>query len=628
MIERITDSDIVSASTEGDAKPSKESSNKLEDHRHQMRRFTERYADLPADTEATCPLCRKVCPAVFEHNGKQVVLRFNCPDCGQKVPRIVHHDGIWTRQKSEWPRSATHTHQGTLIHPVLRRLPRTIETLCHDCGAIIIGRYFVQDGQVYIEKSCPEHGYFRDKINSNALVYSKAAWWTFEEQPGHKHPQRTGASHCPSDCGTCNQHQSGTVLAQVDLTNRCNMKCPICFANANASGFIFEPSYDEIVKQLQTLRDFRPIPATAIQFSGGEPTIHADFLKIIKTAAEMGFSHIQIATNGIRMADIDFARQAFEAGLHTLYLQFDGVGEEAYKETRNYPGIWQKKLDAIANCREIGMKVCLVPTLIKNITGDQVPHILQFAIDNIDVVGGVSWQPVSFTGRMSVEELEKHRYTLGDLAEELGKLEEIEPLRDFYPIGLISPLSNLMEAIDNKPKIRSCAHSDCACGTYLLISPEGKIYPFPAVIDVAGVFCEMNDLAYRIKERGRFTWLDKIRLYRMFKKHWKPEGAPPNLTVGRLIKTMVGMIDKKSGRGKAGMNNYRTLLCAGMHFQDRHNYDVERVKRCVILYSTPAGVFPFCTHNCGPEYRYLSQAAFARPLEKEDEIPAFPVESA
>ncbi len=599
-----------------------EPTDKMTEHRVNMRRFAENNSVLPLDTQASCPICRKVCPAVFQRNGQQIVLKFNCPDCGEKAPAIVHHDAIWTDNKSDWPDSQTHTYHGSKIRPVLRRLPRTVETLCPECSSVVIGRFFVQDKAVFAEKSCPEHGYFRDKISGSALVYSKTAWWTFEEQGGQKHPQVSDAKNCPSDCGICNQHLSGTVLAQVDLTNRCNMKCPICFANANASGFVFEPDYDEIVKQMQALRDMRPIPPTAIQFSGGEPTIHPDFLKIVAKAKEMGFTHIQIATNGIRMAELDFAQKAHEAGLHTLYLQFDGVGEEAYRQTRNYPGIWQKKLDAIENCRKVGMKTVLVPTIVKNINHDQVPKIFDFAIQNIDVIGGISWQPVSFTGRMSVEELAKHRYTLGDLAGDLGKIEGIEPLRDIYPLGLIVPLSNLLEAITGQPKIKSSAHADCASGTYLLVSPEGKVYPFPAVINVAGLFCDMNRQAARIKKKGRFTWLDKLRLYFMFKKHWNKDGAPPDLTVKGMIHAMMGMIDKKVGRGKAGQKTYRSLLCAGMHFQDRYNFDVERAKRCVILYSTSSGMYPFCTHNCGPEYRYLSQAPFAIPIEEDKPAPA------
>jgi hypothetical protein len=89
----------------------------------------------------------------------------------------------------------------------------------------------------------------------------------------------------------------------------------------------------------------------------------------------------------------------------------------------------------------------------------------------------------------------------------------------------------------------------------------------------------------------------------MFKRHFRPEAAPPGLTVERFIRSLQGLVDKNVGRGEGEKTTYKTLLCAGMHFQDRYNFDVQRAKRCVILYSTPEGVFPFCTYNCGPEYR-------------------------
>lgn len=577
-----------------------------------MRRFAEWFRNPPVETSATCPNCNTVIPAKFERVGRQIILRFDCTTPACEPEAIVHHDVIWTETTSEWADSKTHTYLGSRIRPASRRLPRTVETLCPECSAIIVGRYFVRDGAVFIEKTCPDHGYFRDKINSDALLYSKAAWWSFAEHGGHKHPQITGAKNCPTDCGLCNQHLSAPALAQVDVTNRCNMNCPICFANANAAGYIFEPNLAEISRQLQVLRDMKPTPTTAIQFTGGEPTMRPDFLKIVSCARDMGFSYIQIATNGIKFADETFAHQARSAGLHTLYLQFDGIGEEAYRQTRNYPGIWAKKLAAIENARKVGLKICLVPTIVKNVNNDQVPEIFRFAVDNIDVISGISWQPVSFTGRMNTEDLEKHRYTLGDLANDLGKIKGIEPLRDFFTIGITVPLSNLLEAITGNPKVRASAHPDCAFGGYFLVSPDKKAYSFPAVIDVQGMFCEMDEHARRIKRKGKFTWCDKVRLYFMFRRHWKKDGAPPDLTIGKFVRTMMGMVDKRIGRGEAEKQNYRSLLCAGMHFQDRYNFDVERVKRCVILYSTPAGVFPFCTHNSGPEYRYLSHAAAAK----------------
>ena len=580
-------------------------------YKSDMRRFCAQHSALPLTTQATCPLCHKVVSAHFDKVGHQVVLTFDCPTCGQR--REVHHDNIWTDDAvSDFPGSPTRTFQDSRIFPVIRSLPRTVQTLCPECSAIIVGRYFVQDGAVWIEKTCPEHGYFRDCINSDALLFSKASWWSFEEHPGQQFPQVTGGENCPSDCGLCNQHLSSACLAQIDLTNRCNMRCPICFANAGVAGYVAQPDFEQVVKQLKTLRELRPTPCTAIQFTGGEPTVHPDFIKIVSTAREMGFSHIQIATNGITLANEAFAREAYEAGLHVLYLQFDGIGEEPYRHTRNYPGIWAKKLACIENCRKIGIKICLVPTILKGINDDQVGNILNFALQNTDVISAISYQPVSFTGRMTSEELSQRRYTLGDLAHGIAEASGAVPLRDMFPLSIVVPLSQILEALTGKPKVRPSCHPDCAFGTYFLVSPEGKGYPFPQVINVEGMFTEMNRIARRINQRGRANWLDRWRTYRMFKRHFNEQAAPPGLTVKLFIRSLQGLVDKHVGRGEVGKQTYRTLLCAGMHFQDRYNYDVERTKRCVILYSTPGGVFPFCTYNCGPEYRPIVERQFAQ----------------
>jgi len=563
---------------------------------------------LPIDVRATCPACDKVVPARFDRLNSQIVLVFDCPSC--TVEPVVHYDAIWTDLVGDWPGGATHTFSGCRIQPVLRGLPRTLMSLCPECSAIIPARNFVRSGAVWMEKTCPQHGYFRDCVNSDVLLYSKASWWSFQEHPGQQFPQVTGGRNCPSDCGLCNQHLSSPCLAQIDLTNRCNMRCPVCFANAGVTGRVYQPDYDEVVRQLGVLRELHPTPCTAIQFTGGEPTVHPDFLRIVAKARRMGFTHIQIATNGIKLADSSFAHSAAQAGLHTLYLQFDGVGEDAYTQTRAWPGIWAKKLQTIENCRREDMKICLVPTIIKGVNDHRVGEIFHFAAANADVISGISYQPVSFTGRIDSSDLEKRRYTLGDLAHDLGKASSASPLRDMYPLSIVVPLAQLLEALTGEPKIRPSCHPDCAFGTYFLISPDGLAYPFPQVVDIEGLFVEMNRLSADIRRRGRATWLDRLRAMRMFRRHFNARSAPPGLTAGRFVRTLHGMVDKSSGRGQAGKETYRTLLCAGMHFQDRYNFDVQRACRCVILYSTPAGVFPFCTYNCGPEYRPIVEACY------------------
>jgi uncharacterized radical SAM superfamily Fe-S cluster-containing enzyme len=81
------------------------------------------------------------------------------------------------------------------------------------------------------------------------------------------------------------------------------------------------------------------------------------------------------------------------------------------------------------------------------------------------------------------------------------------------------------------------------------------------------------------------------------------------------MRALRSMTLKKYGRGAEGKKVYRTLMTAGMHFMDRYNYDTERVRRCVITYSTPDGMYPFCTINCGPSYRPYIEEMNARPLE-------------
>ena len=583
----------------------------LRRHRESMQRYQDRNRTLPYATKVTCPRCGDIVTGVFDSADMgEVVLRYNCDDCG--VLEETHGDTIWSKPLPDRLGSAENTYAGHAVKPNARLLPRTVETLCPECAAVIVGRYFVENGSVLIEKHCPEHGHVRDIVNRDVRLYLKSAYWSFEEQAGLLNPSSDGELGCPSDCGLCGRHQSCSCLANIDLTNRCNLNCPICFANANAAGYVYEPGFDEIVAMLQALRDIRPTPATAVQFSGGEPTMHPRFFDIVSRTTEMGFSNIQIATNGLKMADIGFAQRAVEAGLHTLYLQFDGVGPDAYLQTRGCD-IWEKKLAVVENCRRLGLKICLVPTIIKTVNDHEVGEIFHFAAANVDVISGISYQPVCFTGRIDTEERLRQRYTLGDLAHDLADATGAVLERDFYPLSIVMPLSQLLEAVTGDPKIKPSCHTDCAFGTYYLVDDDHNVYPFPAALDVEAMFTGMSSLSRQFAGRaGRLSPIDKMRIFRLFKSVFREGQMPPGLTVKGLIKALQGMVDKSKGRGKTGSGNYRTLMAAGMHFQDRYNYDIERIKRCVIPYSTPIGLVPFCAYNSGPTYRPLIEKLYAK----------------
>ena len=139
-----------------------------------------------------------------------------------------------------------------------------------------------------MEKTCPEHGYFRDKVTSDAKLWLLCEGRSFEDERGVEEHQARESVACPTDCGLCAQHMSTTCLGQVDLSNRCNLTCPVCFASANQAGYLSEPSFEEVVGLLRALRDQKPVPAAAVQFTGGEPTLHPEFFRILDRRARDG----------------------------------------------------------------------------------------------------------------------------------------------------------------------------------------------------------------------------------------------------------------------------------------------------------------------------------------------------
>jgi hypothetical protein len=566
----------------------------------------------PLSMQSQCLACERVLAATLVAGDGRVVLQKVCPEHGTMREEL--HDVLFHDAPPDRPGSPAQTFSGARIRPVVRALPKTVETLCPECARTVVGRVFDWRGDVYMEKTCPDHGYVRDRVFTNSALFLKMQEWSFREGAGVENPRVRAADGCPGSCGLCHAHQSHTMLGQIDLTNRCNLSCPICFANASVTGYVCEPTFEEVVRLLEQLRAYRPVPASAVQFTGGEPTLHADFLAILRKAKELGFTHVQAATNGIRFAEPAFAKAAADAGLHTIYLQFDGVDDAVHEYTRGRR-LLDVKRRALECIHAAGMKVCLVPTIVRGVNDDQVPKILQFAIDNIHVVSGIAYQPVSFTGRISLADREAQRYTLGDLANDLAAAGRLEPMRDFYPLAMTAPVSRLIAALTGEPKITATSHPACSSGTYFVVDQHGNAVPITRFFDIEGILQDLDRLAATI-ERSRFPAIHKLRVPLVFAKHFRKEDAPEGLNVRTFLRALRGMTDKRVGRGRAGERTYRTLLAAGMHFQDRYNFDVERVKRCVIHYSTPEGMFPFCAYNCGPVHRQSVERKHAIPLEE------------
>ena len=509
---------------------------------------------------------------------------------------------------------------------IYNNFPRTVESLCPECNNAVKATIKIQGNNVVMEKTCPKHGFFQEILSNNKDFFLRMEKLSFGDGTGILNPQTQKQLGCPFDCGLCTEHKSTTMMGVIDLTNRCNLKCPICFATSDASGYIYEPTFEQVKQMMLNLYNLQPAHTPCIQFSGGEPTLHPQFFDIIKEARKIGFTQIQIATNGITFASSEeFAKKAAEAGLNILYLQFDGVTDDIYIKTRGKP-LMEIKKKAINNAFKYGIRTILVPTVVKGINDKQIGDIYRFAIDNLEAILAISWQPIALTGRIDEQEKKKMRFTLTDLARETEKQFPYIKMQDWYPIAIVSPFSKFLEVVTGEPRSAISCHSHCGTATYLVVDKEhNQFIPLPRFVDVIGLLTKMQEIYQQHQHKKYFknirAKLNILNYSKQFEEFYDQEKAPDNMPFKEFfsyIKEFTNrnaFIDNLVKRKILKKRKWKLLIIEGMHFQDSYNYETERVKRCVVHYSAPDGkLYPFCSYNSGPYFREKVEKQFARKI--------------
>ncbi len=465
-----------------------------------------------------------------------------------------------------------------------------------------------RDGQVWMVKECPKHGKFEDMmaVDKNFLAHIESVY------PGRDIDAHNDDSLHNHGSSTI-KYGRGAVLT-VDLTNRCNMMCDPCFMDANQVGFVHELSWEEIKEILDNAVTIKPRRQMSVQFSGGEPTLSPYFFDAIAYSRKVGFNSVQAATNGIEFAkDKSFARRAYEAGLRYVYLQFDGIGNDANSH-RKIGNLFDVKLRAINNLHDAGVDIVLVTTLVNTINNDQVGPIIQFAMDNPKKISFISFQPVSFTGRdeeVTDERRLRQRYTLShmalDVKEQLGIS---EPIRDWFPISAMAAFSDFAD-LAHGPHADwghlSCGcHPNCGVGTAFMINKETKERAMvPEFINVPRLLKDTQKVTDAARGRKFSNFMMGLALL----KNYNPFKSPASLRLIDILKKFdktMGATGADYGRGlERRKDPWNFLFVAGMWFQDLFNYDFRRTEMCIIPYGTQEGEISFCAYNTGVGWRNI-----------------------
>lgn len=481
-------------------------------------------------------------------------------------------------------------------------------SICPECQRKIPMRIYEENGVIYLEKTCPEHGKFEDVYWGDAELYK----WFYENWynakyagSGLENPHTKVVNGCPFDCGLCPQHKTHTVLGIIDVTNRCNMACPICFAYAGAANYVYEPSYEQIVDMIRLFRANKPWACNALQFSGGEPTLRNDLPDLIKEAKKAGISHVEVNTNGLRLAeDIEYFKKICDAGMDTLYLTFDGLREEIHKKLRARTDLVPIKQRVIENARKIGLNsVVLVVTLAKGVNDKDLGDIIKYAVENHDVVRCVNIQPISMAGRAKKEEMRKLRITIPDavmLIEE--QTNHTVTKWDWRPVNWPLPVSKGMEIIKNKTYPEFAMHPMCGAATFIIIDKDGSYIPITKYVDVDKFAQIFWDIYYSgVKGKKTMAKMKLVKLLPMVKSD--------------LVRSLLKNVITKGSYEALGDLMRRVIMLGIMHFQDVWNLDIDRVQRCAIHYATPDGkIRSFCTYNS--IYRNDVEKQFAIPIKE------------
>lgn len=483
-----------------------------------------------------------------------------------------------------------------------RVLARTA-SVCPVCLAPAPAERVAVGDTVLLVKRCPEHGEFSAPVWRGEPAFT--GWVRPKIPTARRGPGTERVLGCPRDCGLCPDHGQHTCTLLIEVTQRCNLRCPVCFASAGqgeehgdgrsegdarASRREDDPTLGELVSRLAVLR---PRAGDAnIQLSGGEPTLRDDLPQLIAAVRGLGYPFVQLNTNGLRLArETGYAGRLAAAGLDSVFLQFDGPDDAATARLRGLP-LHADKVRAVDACASAGLGVVLVCTVARGVNDHCLGDIVRFGLSRVPVVRGAHFQPVSFFGRYEgFGAPGGDGGKGGESAREAARItlpEVMRAVRD--QTGGLVPLSPL-----HPP---GCEHAQCSFSGTFMAHGDGTLEP------AGGACCGIGGSGGNGTAAGGMfpapipAALGAERARAFVRRQWRAPDAAAGMggadSAGGGTPAAPPRDDFERFLARAG----RRFTVSGMAFQDAWTLDTERLRGCCIHVAAPDGrMVPFCAWN-------------------------------
>ena len=432
-------------------------------------------------------------------------------------------------------------------------------SLCIECHRQVSAKIIFENGNVYLTKTCKEHGFQKVLIAVDIEYYKQIRNYNkASEYPQKPHTQTVYG--CPYDCGICPDHEQHSCLTLIEVTDRCNLTCPTCYASSSPTHGRHR-TLEEIEMMLDAIVASEGEP-DVVQLSGGEPTIHPDFFKILDIAKAKPIKHLMVNTNGIRIAnDIGFAeRLAGYMPDFEVYLQFDSFKPEALIQLRgkDLTDIRKKALD---NLNKFNLSTTLVVTLQKGLNDDEIGAIIEYALQQ-PCVRGVTFQPTQMSGRLENFDPATGRLTATEVRQKI-----LEQSKIFQPNDLVPVPCN--------PDALTMAYA---------LKLGGQVQPLTRLIDPEVLLnSSKNTIVYEQDEALH------SHVMKMFSTGNSPLSASE--TFNQLLCCLPNIV----AEGLSYNNLFRIII---MNFMDAYDFDIRSIKKsCVHIVNTDGRIIPFETMN-------------------------------